>query len=90
MPTPAASASVGEVKCTGRPGQRDVTLVSGVDAGEDLSQRALAGAVLTAQRVTRPGRDLEGHVFERDHAGKALRDVLETDVERGGRHGSVK
>ena len=79
MPTPAASASVGEVKWTGRPSRSDLAAVGRVDAGEDLPERALAGAVLAAERVTRAGGDLERHVLERHHAGKPLGDVIETD-----------
>jgi hypothetical protein len=48
-----------------------------VDAGEDLSERALAGAVLAAEGVAGARRDLERDVAERLHAGKALRDALE-------------
>jgi len=53
-----------------------------VDAGEDFSERAFAGAILTAQRVTRPSRDLERDVVQRLHTRKALRDA----VEANGRH----
>ena len=57
----------------------DVPAVRLVDAGEDLSERALAGAVLAAERMTGPRGDREADVLEREDAGKSLGDVLEGD-----------
>ena len=53
---------------TGRPTITMLPRVGRVDAGEDLPERALAGAVLAAQRVARPRGDLEADVLERDDA----------------------
>ena len=50
-----------------------------VNAGEHLSERALARAVLTTDRVTGAGRDVEADVRQRGDAGKALGDVRERD-----------
>ena len=57
----------------------DAAAVRRVDAAQDLAERALAGAVLAAERVARPGGDLEADVVEREHAGKPPGDVLEPD-----------
>src|SRR5262245_2741566 len=59
-----------------------------VDAGQDFSQRALAGAVLTTERVARAWRDLEADILESARTGKALGDALETDGRC--RHGIFK
>src|SRR6185369_8132664 len=56
-----------------------------VDAGQDLSKRALAGAVLAAERMARARRDVEADVLEGARPWKTLRNVLETDGRR--RHG---
>ena len=48
--------------------------VGAMDAGQDLHQRRLAGAVLADERHDLPGRQLEVHAVERDDAGKPLGD----------------
>ncbi len=50
-------------------------VVRRVNAREDLAERALARAVLAAERVARARGDLEADVVQRDDAGKALRDA---------------
>ena len=56
----------------------DLALVRHDDAGEDLPERALAGAVLAAERVAGARSDLERDVVERDDARKALGDVVDS------------
>ena len=53
--------------------------IDGIDAREDLAERALPGAVFPTERMARPGGHVEADVLERQHAGKALRHALETD-----------
>ena len=50
-----------------------------VDAGDDLHQRRLAGAVLAHQRVDVAALEAERDVVERQHAGKGLADVLDLE-----------
>jgi hypothetical protein len=57
--------------------------VGPVDAGEDLAQRRLAGAVLTDERVDRSLRDPEVDVGERADTAEAFRDPAELDVRLG-------
>ncbi len=52
------------------------------DTRQHLAERALAGAVLAAERVARTGRDLNSDVLERDRAGETFRDVPEFDSRR--------
>src|SRR5215218_336429 len=73
-------------QCLLRPGEidpaaehLDMPFVRPVDPGEYLSQRALACAVLAAQRVAGTGGDGEAHTLEREDSGKALGDVVEAD-----------
>ena len=56
-----------------------VPCIRPIDAGENFSERALAGAVFAAERVARAGGDAERHVVERLHAGESLGDSLEPD-----------
>ena len=65
-----ARASRGLPKCTSLPVKQHASLVRHVDAGEDLSERALAGSVFAAKRVADSGRDLQRHVAQRLDAGK--------------------
>ncbi len=51
MPMPAASASRAERKCTGAAVDAHGALIVGMHAGDDLHQRALAGAVLADEAV---------------------------------------
>ena len=48
---PAAIASRGEPKATGSAVEQDLAGVGPVQPGQDVHQRALAGAVLAEQRV---------------------------------------
>ena len=56
--------------------EQDLALVRPVEAGEDVRERALAGAVLAEQRVHLADRDLEVDAVVRDDAGEALRDPV--------------
>ena len=76
---PAWRAACGTAELHGAPLDEDLPPVGPVNAREDLPERALAGAVLAAQRVAGAGGDREADVLERQHAGKALADVLEGD-----------
>ena len=60
----------------------DLAGIGPIDAGQDVAQRGLAGAVLTEQRVDLAAAQLEVDVGERHHAVEALRDVAGED---GGR-----
>src|SRR6185369_7311949 len=51
-----------------------------VDAGEDLEQRRLAGAVLAAQAEDLAGARLERGAVERDDAAKALADAAHDEA----------
>ena len=52
--------------------EADLAGIGGVDAGEDLDQRRLAGAVLAEQRMHLAAPDVEVDVVERQRAGEAL------------------
>jgi hypothetical protein len=65
------------------PVHREVAGVRGVDAGEQLHQRRLAGAVLADDGEHLVVPQLEVHVGERLHAGEALADP--GHLEQGGR-----
>ena len=52
--------------------QADLAGVGAMDAGEDLDQRRLAGAVLAEQRMHLAGADVEVDSVERQRAGEAL------------------
>ena len=49
---------------------QDRALVARIDAGDDLAERRLAGAVLAEQRADLAGLDAHRDVVERAHAGK--------------------
>ena len=85
MKMPASSASRGAWKWTRRPLSEDLALVRPVEAGEDVRERALAGAVLAEQRVHLADGRLEVDAVVRDDAGEALRDP----AHRNGRRGAV-
>ncbi len=63
----------------GRAVEQQRPLVGLDDAGEHFAERALAGAVLAAERVAGAGRDLHGDVLERDGAREPLGDVVKFD-----------
>jgi hypothetical protein len=56
-------------------GQTHLAGIGRVDAGEDLDQGGLAGAILPEQRVDLAGANREIHVRERHHPGKLLSDA---------------
>ena len=72
---PAAQASRGLLQASGLPETRISPSSGVIDAGEDLDQRRLAGAVLADQRrhFARPQRETD--IVQRAHAGKALGDA---------------
>ena len=57
----------------------DPTLVWRVNPRQQLSECALARAVFTAERMAGSRRNLERDAIERDDAGKALGDAVESD-----------
>ena len=75
MAMPAASAWRTLAKRTGRPSTSSLAVVVGVDAGQDLHQRRLAGAVLAHQRVDLAGAELETDRVERRDAAETLADT---------------
>ena len=74
-----------------RPARRRArsALVGPVEAGEDVRERALAGAVLAEQRVHLAGGGLEVDAVVRDDARKALRDPAHRH-RRPGRGGGAR
>ena len=63
--------------------------VGRVDAGDDLHQRRLAGAVLAHQRMDMAALQAERDVVERQHAGKGLAHVLDFEQIFRFRHGAA-
>src|SRR5205823_254200 len=61
----------------------DLAGIGTVDAGEDVHQRRLAGAVLTEERVDLAGPDLEVDPGIRQNAGEGLGDAFEENERRG-------
>ncbi len=57
------------------PPQRQLPLVGGVDAAEDLHQRALAGAVFTDEAVDLAGQQVEIDAVKREGAAEPLGDA---------------
>src|SRR5579863_6746021 len=51
--------------------------IRSVDAGDDLHQRRLAGAILAHQSMDMPAFKAKLHVVEREHAGESLADVFD-------------
>ena len=60
-------------------GQQQLAVVVGDHAGQNLHQRAFAGAVLAADRVQLARQHVERDVRQREHAGKALGDAVDRD-----------
>jgi hypothetical protein len=74
---------------------RDLALVGREDPGEDVHERALAGAVFAEQGVESAAADCDLHVVEGAHAGERFADALggEQDIvgaSVGGSHGEVQ
>ena len=65
-------------------GEKDLAFVRPVEAGEDVGQRRLAGAVLTQKGVHFSFCSLEVDLVVRYNRGKPLRDSPQSN---GGRHG---
>src|SRR6202011_1029640 len=61
--------------------------IGGVDAGDDLHQGRLAGAVLAHQRMHMSALETELNVVEREHAGKGFADVGDFKQILGAGHG---
>ena len=72
--TPPRCASIGLPKRTGRPSSAISPASIVVDAGEDLDQGRLAGAVLAHQGVDFAGEEPQIHVVERLDADEGLVD----------------
>ena len=64
------------------PVDADRARVRPVDAGDDLDQRRLAGAVLAQQRMDLAGTDVEADVVQRPHAGERLAQALDRQHRR--------
>ena len=79
MPMPRAFASAGDGELDRLAAQHDLALVRGVDAGEDLHQGALAGAVLADQSVDLARQQVEIDAVERGRAAEALGDAAERE-----------
>ena len=71
IPSPAAIASRGEPERDRPAVDADLARVRPVEAGEDVHQRALAGAVLAEQGVDLAGAQLEVDVVVGDDAREA-------------------
>ena len=76
---PARKASRGSVEVHDAPFDSDLARVGLLDARQQLAQRALARAVLAAQRVTGSAAHVEADVLQRARPRKTLADVTETD-----------
>ena len=55
----------------------DFAFVRGVNAGENLSERAFARAVFADERMATAVVDGEAHAIKRQHAGEAFGDLPE-------------
>ena len=62
----------------------DLAAVGAIEAGEDVHQRRLAGAVLAEQRVQLARTELELRVVEGDRGAEALVDRLHAKARRRG------
>ena len=77
MPMPRSPAAFSSSAPISAPSTRMLPCVARIDAGDDLAERRLAGAVLAEQRADLAGLDAHRHVVERPHAGEELRQVLD-------------
>ncbi len=73
---PAACAAAGDANATGSVVEQQAAGVGLDDAGHDLDQRRLAGAVLAQHGVDAAGLDREIGALERAHAAVALGHAL--------------
>ena len=76
---PASCDCLALSKITSCAVQEQPAPVGAVDAGEDLDQRRLAGAVLAHERVRLAGEELDVCVLERVDGAEALVGVLEDE-----------
>ena len=81
---PAACASCGPLKLDLAAVDPDRARVRPVDAGDDLDQRRLAGAVLAQKRMHLAGMDVEADIVQRPHAGKRLAQAFDRQHRRPG------
>ena len=81
MPRRCASAAL--PIAIGSAVQQDLAAIRLMDAGHDLDQRRLAGAVLAEQGVNLAGIERERHVLERLGGVEALGDVAHLQDRRG-------
>ena len=81
---PCCDRVAGRVKVHRSAGEKDLAFVRPVEAGEDVGQRRLAGAVLSQEGVHLALRGLEVDVVVGNDRGEPLRDSPQSD---GGRHG---
>ena len=70
---PSALASRVESDLTGCAGDADLALVGGIDAGEHLDQRRLAGAVVAEQPEHLAGGEVDVDLLDGVHAAEGLR-----------------
>ena len=78
---PGASASRGDRNETGRPRGRAVALVRREDAGDDLAERRLAGAVLADEGVDRCRPDGDRDVVEGAGGPEGLAEPADVEVD---------
>ena len=74
---PLARASPGAAKCDDLVANPNLAGVRAMNAGHDLDQRRLAGAVLAEQRVDFAGAHVERHVAQHRDADEGLRNATE-------------
>ena len=74
MPTPAAIASRGELNATGATVEQDLAAVGTVQAGKDVHERALAGAVLAQHGMDLADAQVEGNPVVGEDAREGLDD----------------
>ena len=65
----------------------DLAAVGGVDAGQQLDQRGLAGAVLAQQRQDLAAEHVQADLVHRLRAAETLADRLEAQQRRAARRG---
>jgi hypothetical protein len=65
-----------------RPGKQDLAMIRLIDAGHDLDQRRLAGAVLAEQRVDLAGMERERDVIQRLRGAEPLGDAAQFENRR--------
>ena len=80
---PRSSASRGLAIASRLAAPDEIAGVGADDAGEDLEQRGLAGAVLADEGVRLALRDRERHAPERAHGAERLLDVAELETGHG-------